>query len=164
MMQSTLDPPAALASPNPLLIPELLQCILGGFHLPKPGDNRRLVKRPKELRESQQALAALGQTCRALLEPSLDRLWQRLDSLEPLIRSFSPVYDWERACVSRFSLVVFSTMNLINLDRSHHPLQNGILSLAILTVSAKSHSTTPLTKHFCHALQVAHRHISSSPT
>lgn len=91
------------AKPRPLLIPELFQCILDCFDIPELNLQDRFPPW-EDLKVTQRALVALAQTCRALSEPSLDRLWQRLESLDPLIRSFAPAADEERAMVSRFSL------------------------------------------------------------
>ena len=92
------------ATHNPLLIQELFQCILDCLDAPKlnaahfylPEDTE------KELREAQRTQVALAQTCRTLSEASLGRLWQRLYSLTPLIRSFSSDADNGRAEVSFF--------------------------------------------------------------
>lgn len=87
---------------NPLLISELFQCIID-FFLDTPKEDPGLYSQSaadQSVRESQRALAALAQTCRALSEPSLDRLWRRLHSLAPLIRSVTPAADLDRAKVS----------------------------------------------------------------
>ena len=50
--------------------------------------------------ESRSVFVSLAQTCRAFSEPSLDRLWSKLDSLEPLVRCFATVWSEERAKVA----------------------------------------------------------------
>lgn len=70
---------------NPLLIPELFYCVLG-----------YLIT---HCREERRTLAALARTCRAFSEPSLNRLWRRLNSLLPLARCFSNVVDEARVKV-----------------------------------------------------------------
>ncbi|KIJ63140.1 hypothetical protein HYDPIDRAFT_113713 [Hydnomerulius pinastri MD-312] len=46
-------------------------------------------------RAGRRALAALAQTCRALSDPALGRVWMRLYSLEPLLQCLpgKPTYD-----------------------------------------------------------------------
>ena len=83
---------------HPLIQPDLFQCVLDSLEgVYCDGGERR------------QTLLVLAQTCRAFSEPSLDRLWSRLDSLTPLIQCFSSVLDEERA--SRFrSMSVFRSL------------------------------------------------------
>ncbi|KAF8553304.1 hypothetical protein OG21DRAFT_1523203 [Imleria badia] len=74
---------------NPLFQQDLFLCILDGLVEVVAPDSETSVPRL--------ALASLAQTCRGFSEPSLDRLWSKLDSLEPLIRCFVTVLDEERA-------------------------------------------------------------------
>ena len=88
-----MDSPLAAMARNPLLIPDLFECILdhlGG----DPINGHPFVTRKMG------ALVALALTCRALSEPSLNRLWQQLDSLQPLIRCFTGGVDWRTVGVS----------------------------------------------------------------
>ena len=96
--------PPTSATHNPLLIQELFQCILDCLDAPKlnTADLYMSEATEKELREAQRTLVALAQTCRTLSEASLDRLWQRLYSLTPLIRSFSSDADSGRVEVRFF--------------------------------------------------------------
>ncbi|KAI9569799.1 hypothetical protein HD554DRAFT_450487 [Boletus coccyginus] len=56
---------------------------------------------PQDDAETRRSLAVLARTCRAFSEPSLDFLWQRLDSLRPLIQCFGgfTVTDFGEECV-----------------------------------------------------------------
>ena len=74
---------------HPLTQPDLFQCALDSIE-----DLYR------DRRERRRTLLVLAQTCRAFSEPSLDRLWRRLDSLKPLIQCCSSVLDGQWA--SRF--------------------------------------------------------------
>ena len=96
--------PPTSATHNPLLIQKLFQCILDCLDAPKlnTADFYMSEATEKELREAQRTLVALAQTCRTLSEASLDRLWQRLYSLTPLIRSFSSDADNGRVEVRFF--------------------------------------------------------------
>ena len=76
---------------NPLFQRDLFHCILDCLVAPEAS--------PRQFRESRSVLVSLAQTCRAFSEPSLDRLWSKLDSLEPLIRCFATVLNEERAKV-----------------------------------------------------------------
>lgn len=76
---------------NPLLQQDLFHCILDCL-VPPEADVHVLKK-------SRPVLVSLAQTCRVFLEPSLSRLWSKLDSLEPLIQCFATVVDEERAKV-----------------------------------------------------------------
>ena len=80
---------------HPLTQPDLFQCVLDSLEdACCDGTERR------------RTLLTLAQTCRAFSEPSLDRLWSRLNSLTPLIQCCSSVLDEEKA--SRFrSMSVF---------------------------------------------------------
>lgn len=97
----SLDYPATR---NPLLVPDLLQCILDYFPIPEGMPDCGLFSSPsqalEDLRVSQRALAALARTCRALSEPSLDRLWYRLHTLIPIFLCFTPAVEMDRARVS----------------------------------------------------------------
>ncbi|KAH0835828.1 hypothetical protein J3R83DRAFT_9696 [Lanmaoa asiatica] len=77
---STLDSRAKLY--NPLMVPELFYNILECF-------------RPAIDPSGKRALVALAQTCRAFSEPSLDCLWRKLYSLQPLIRCYATVDEHE---------------------------------------------------------------------
>ena len=80
-------------SRNPLLFPDLFLCVLECLvtsHLAEPPS-----------KDERQVLVVLARTCRAFSEPSLNRLWRRLNSLLPLIRSFAAVVDYERVMVVR---------------------------------------------------------------
>ena len=92
------------ATHNPLLIQELFQCILDCLDAPKldTADFYLSQATERELRKARRTLAALARTCRTLSGASLDRLWRRLYSLTPLIRSFSSDADNGRAEVSFF--------------------------------------------------------------
>jgi len=70
-----------------LMVPELFYSILDSF-LPEVDsmDSR--------------TLAALAQTCRAFSEPSLDHLWRKLHSLNPLIRCYTGADDVENTVTS----------------------------------------------------------------
>lgn len=57
---------------------DVFHCILDCLAAPEAS--------PKQFRQSRRVLVSLAQTCRAFSEPSLDRLWSKLDSLEPLIQ------------------------------------------------------------------------------
>ena len=96
--------PPTSATHNPLLIQKLFQCILDCLDAPKLNTADFYISEAteKELREAQRTLVALAQTCRTLSEASLDRLWQRLYSLTPLIRSFSSDADNGRVEVRFF--------------------------------------------------------------
>ena len=71
---------------HPLTQPDLFQCVLDsleGIYC--------------DGREPRRTLLALAQTCRAFSEPSLSRLWSRLNTLKPLIQCCSLVSNEERA-------------------------------------------------------------------
>ena len=80
-----------LKTRNPLFQQDLFHCILDPLVAPNPS--------LQQLRESRSVLVSLAQSCRAFSEPCLDRLWSKLDSLEPLIRCFATVLSEERAKV-----------------------------------------------------------------
>ncbi|KAF8549434.1 hypothetical protein OG21DRAFT_1488534 [Imleria badia] len=138
----------SIASRNPLLIPDLFHCILE--YLIKTLPNERPSK------EERQILAVLARTCHAFSEPCLNRLWRRLNSLLPLIRSFAAVADETRAktppssrewlVISRYSHRV-QELNLGNEYLSLHFLQRTRLVLPNLRVFRwKRHRrTTPST-------------------
>lgn len=75
---------------NPLLVPDLFHCVLECLVTPLP-------QRPSK--EERRILSVLARTCRAFSEPSLNRLWRRLNSLLPLVRCFSNVVDEVRVKV-----------------------------------------------------------------
>lgn len=85
------SPIATIKTRNPLFQHDLLHCILD--HV------AGLTVVPHQLRQARPVLFSLARTCRALSEPSLDRLWSKLDSLEPLIRCYAAVLDNETAKV-----------------------------------------------------------------
>ena len=89
---------------SPLLLPELFHYILDYLDVPTPVTQIEQHVTGIKVREpspaARQAFLALAQTCRALSGPSLDRLWQSLGSLRPLIRCFAGVVDTERIVVS----------------------------------------------------------------
>ena len=78
-------------SRNPLLVPDLFLCVLECLV------TSHLIERPSK--DERRILAVLARTCRAFSEPSLNRLWRRLNSLLPLIRSFAAVVDDARVKV-----------------------------------------------------------------
>ena len=80
-----------LKTRNPLFQQDLFHCILDSLVAPNPS--------LQQLRESRSVLVSLAQSCPAFSEPCLDRLWSKLDSLEPLIRCFATVLSEERAKV-----------------------------------------------------------------
>ena len=61
---------------SPLMVQDLFYTVLDCY-------------RPAYDPTARQALASLAQTCRAFSEPALDRLWEKLHSLEPLIRCYA---------------------------------------------------------------------------
>lgn len=79
---------------NPLLVSELFHCILDCLSV-----SLSLPERYPAKLEERRTLAALARTCHAFSEPSLDRLWRRLGSLLPLVRSFVDVVDEARVKV-----------------------------------------------------------------
>lgn len=94
---------ARYAIRNPLLLPELSRYILDYLDASRPVQTESFiigVTVHKTCEVSRKAFYALAQTCRALSEPSLDRLWWRLDSLVPLMRCFAQVVDEDRAMVN----------------------------------------------------------------
>ena len=72
---------------NPLLVIDIFHVIL--YFLSKQDLGYRkpdIVEIETPPKQGRRALAALAQTCRILSEPSLNRLWRKLDSLTPLLR------------------------------------------------------------------------------
>ena len=53
----------------------------------------------KQFQEARPVLFSLARTCRAYSEPSLDRLWYKLDSLKPLVRCYFTQSSEERGKV-----------------------------------------------------------------
>ena len=60
--------------------------------------SRSLIPQDSEV---DQALLALAQTCRAVSEPSLNRLWQRLGFLQLIIRCVAPAINSDTMGVRR---------------------------------------------------------------
>ena len=72
---------------SPLLVIDIFHVIL--YFLSKQDLGYRkpdIVEIETPPKQGRRALAALVQTCRILSEPSLNRLWRKLDSLTPLLR------------------------------------------------------------------------------
>jgi hypothetical protein len=115
---------------NPLCQQDLFHCILDCLVAPEAS----LL----QLGQSGPVLLSLAQTCRAISEPSLNRLWNKLSSLEPLIRCFSTVLSDERAKVGQFSrLDIFAHCSTC-FDRRHHPRLNGLSFIGIRIASGSS--------------------------
>ena len=70
------------------------------------------------IKSNRQSLVALALTCRVLSEPSLDRLWKKLPSLEPLIRSYTN--DVENLVSP--SLLAFISYSMLACTDPPHPL------------------------------------------
>lgn len=86
--QTTVDSQRAITW-SPLFQKDVFHCILDCLVAPEAS--------LKQLKQSRQVLVSLARTCRAFSEASLDRLWSKLDSLEPLIRCLAVVLNEERA-------------------------------------------------------------------
>ena len=76
---------------NLLFHRDLFLCILDYLVPPEVGF--------KQSQEARSMLFSLARTCRAYSEPSLDRLWYKLDSLKPLVRCYFTQSSEERGKV-----------------------------------------------------------------
>ena len=72
---------------NALLQEDVVLCILDCLVAPEASLHKFRGARP--------VLFSLAQTCRAFSRPSLDRLWYKLDSLDPLILSYATALSEE---------------------------------------------------------------------
>jgi len=61
-----------------------------------------------EISRSKQNLLWVALTCKAFLEPSLDRLWKQLDSLFPLLKVLPAFTQSDGTYVSRFLFLTVS--------------------------------------------------------
>ena len=93
---------------NPLFVPELFHYILDYLAPSSSGGTTNS--------EERKALVALAQTCSAFSNPCLDRLWWRLDSLLPLVRSFAHVVDETRVKVQLQLNRLYSALFTVLLD------------------------------------------------
>ena len=109
-----------LQTRNPLFQQDLFLCILD-YLVPPEADF-------KQFREARRALFSLARTCHAFSEPSLDRLWYKLNSLKPLVMCYLAQSSEEREKV----LLGYSSSSLSSLTASigigtnsermgHHP-------------------------------------------
>ena len=158
---------------HPLTQPDLFQCVLDSIQ-----------GRYYDQREPRRTLLALAQTCHAFSEPSLDRLWRRLESLKPLIQCFSSVLSKER--VSRFrSTSVFRSLfqkmppspsEWVIVRRYSHRIKELRISpldqpfhdfLQSIDVSAESFLPNLRSVHWCPDLRYSHSslwgYIASPP-
>ncbi|KAF8546255.1 hypothetical protein OG21DRAFT_1491435 [Imleria badia] len=76
------------AKRNPLYVADIFHVILDCLSEPYPDFDDDLIRPPQE--DGQSALAALAQTCRMFSEPSLNCLWRKLGSFQPLLRCVFP--------------------------------------------------------------------------
>lgn len=80
-------------TPSALFVAELFDAILDCLAEPsrsEPNHYDRGIQIRGPDPDGRRALAVLARTCRGFLEPSLNHLWRKLNSLEPLMRCFAP--------------------------------------------------------------------------
>ena len=121
-----LSTSSAIPTRNPLLQLDLIHCTLDHIaHDFWDSDD-----------EARQTLVTLAQTCHALSEPSLNHLWRKLRSLQPLIRSFTLTWNEDRknACLSWSS--ASASTHLV--DRYHCPQLNGLWFVNTCIMSGNS--------------------------
>ncbi|KAH0826909.1 hypothetical protein J3R83DRAFT_4501 [Lanmaoa asiatica] len=97
--------PLAPSARTPLLVAELFYAILDFLAEPSRSESSYdigiQIRTPDP--DGRRALAALARTCRGFLEPSLNHLWCKLNSLEPLIRCYFT--QWTAVLAGRQALV-----------------------------------------------------------
>ena len=95
-----------------LLVSEIFSLIL---HFIRQFDESPESDHKRDRTSGKRTLAALARTCRTLSDPTLDALWMRLDSLDPLIKVL-PRRMWAR---KRYPFIVRTSMIFASSLHSH---------------------------------------------